>query len=482
MLQNVLEGDAIDVLKFPVPLHHEKDKARYIGTACCVMTQDPDSGWFNLGAYRSQVYDRNTVGCQITEGKHGRIHRDKNFERGKPMKVAIVCGQDPLLFLLASSPLPEISELDIAGGLRGEPIDVIRGPYTGFPIPADAEIVLEGETVPGQVRPEGPFGEWMGYYSDDTQPRPYVNVKIDPLSQRSDPVLRAAAQAGGRDRAAQGRRRRRANLERARRLRRAGSARRVEPRSRSGDALHRHPDQAALSRPRAAGAARRRRLPGRRLCRQVDGGGGRGHRRRRARPGAVGDVHAVRSERRHRHHPEGLGLEARSAVPARQLQQPHPDRRLHPLRHEAQGHVPDRGRRRRRPARASCGPSSRTSSRRCEADASSRDGDPCRHCSTIRPRIALRDCVRHAGSPCAASPMPAHAQSVADFYKGKTITLAISFSARRRLRSLRPRIARAPHGQAHPGQSHDRAAEHAGRRRHCASRSISIRRGAEGRR
>src|SRR5215470_11254492 len=49
--------------------------ARFIGTADCVMTQDPDTGWFNLGAYRSQVYDGKTVGCQITEGKHGRIHR-----------------------------------------------------------------------------------------------------------------------------------------------------------------------------------------------------------------------------------------------------------------------------------------------------------------------------------------------------------------------------------------------------------------------
>ena len=133
----MLEGDAVDVLKFPVPLHHEKDKSRYIGTADCVITQDPDDGWFNLGAYRAQVYDRNTVGCQITEGKHGRIHRDKNFERGKPMKVVILCGQDPLLFMLSSSPLPAVSELDIAGGLRGEPIDCIRGPYTGFPIPAD---------------------------------------------------------------------------------------------------------------------------------------------------------------------------------------------------------------------------------------------------------------------------------------------------------------------------------------------------------
>src|SRR3954447_17632526 len=192
ILQNVLEGDAVDVLKFPVPLHHEQDKSRYIGTADCVMTQDPDDGWFNLGAYRAQVYDRNTVGCQITEGKHGRIHRDKNFERGQPMKVAIVCGQDPLLFMLASSPLPAVSELDIAGGLRGEPIDVIRGPYTGFPIPADCEIALEGVTVPGEVRKEGPFGEWMGYYSDDTVPRPYVNVKT--ILYRNDPILTCAPQ------------------------------------------------------------------------------------------------------------------------------------------------------------------------------------------------------------------------------------------------------------------------------------------------
>src|SRR5262245_50249106 len=101
IFENVMEGDAVDVLKFPVPRHHEKDTARFIGTADCVMTQDPDTGWFNLGAYRSQVYDGKTVGCQITEGKHGRIHRDKYFERGQPMKVVILCGQDPLLFMLS---------------------------------------------------------------------------------------------------------------------------------------------------------------------------------------------------------------------------------------------------------------------------------------------------------------------------------------------------------------------------------------------
>jgi UbiD family decarboxylase len=192
IFENVIEGDAIDVLKFPVPRHHEQDKARFIGTACAVVTKDPDDGWFNLGAYRSQVYDGKTVGCQITEGKHGRIHRDKYFARGEPMKVVILCGQDPLLFMLSSSPLPEVSEYDIAGGLRGEPLDVVRGPFTGFPIPADCEIAIEGETVPGQTRPEGPFGEWMGYYSDDTQDRPYVNVKT--ILHRNAPILTCAPQ------------------------------------------------------------------------------------------------------------------------------------------------------------------------------------------------------------------------------------------------------------------------------------------------
>lgn len=193
VLENVIEGEKCDVLKFPVPRHHEKDTARYIGTANCVITQDPDAGWFNFGCYRNQVYDGRTIGCQITEGKHGRIHRDKYFERGQSMKVVVLVGQDPLLFMLAASPLPEgISEIEFAGGLRGEPVDVIRGPYTGFPIPASAEIAIEAEAVPGRSREEGPFGEWMGYYSDDTVARPYLDVKT--ILHRNNPILTCAPQ------------------------------------------------------------------------------------------------------------------------------------------------------------------------------------------------------------------------------------------------------------------------------------------------
>ena len=216
IFENVLEGDDIDVLKFPVPRHHEQDKSRFIGTADCVMTQDPDAGWFNLGAYRSQVYDGKTVGCQITEGKHGRIHRDKYFERGQPMKVVIVCGQDPLLFMLSSSPLPEIGEMDIAGGLRGEPIDVVRGPYTGFPIPADCRDRdrRRDRAGPGEARRAV---RRMDGLLLRRHPAAALRQREDhPLSQRPDPHLRAAAQAGRRDRPAQGHRRRGADLARAR--------------------------------------------------------------------------------------------------------------------------------------------------------------------------------------------------------------------------------------------------------------------------
>jgi 4-hydroxy-3-polyprenylbenzoate decarboxylase len=193
VLENVHTGDDIDVLEFPVPRHHERDCGRYIGTASGVITQDPDEGWFNLGTYRSKVYDARTVGCQITEGKHGRIHRDKYFERGEAMKVAIVVGQDPLLYLLGASPIPDgVSEYEYAGAIKGEPLKVVKGVYTGFPIPANAEIVIEGDSVKGDDLEEGPFGEWTGYYCSKPVQRPCVRVKA--IMHRNSPILCNAPQ------------------------------------------------------------------------------------------------------------------------------------------------------------------------------------------------------------------------------------------------------------------------------------------------
>ena len=141
--------------EFPAPQWHEHDGGRYIGTANITITRDHDEGWINFGVYRVVLHDKDTLGFYISPGKHGRIHREKYFNDKKPCPVAISFGHDPLLFLAGSIEVPfGYSEYDYAGGLRGKPIDVIEGEMTGLPIPAFSEIVIEGESIPGDTRME----------------------------------------------------------------------------------------------------------------------------------------------------------------------------------------------------------------------------------------------------------------------------------------------------------------------------------------
>jgi len=187
IFENIDRGDDVNVLKFPVPLHHELDGGRYIGTGCMTMTRDPDEGWVNFGAYRVMVHDEKTIGFYISPGKHGNLQRQKYFDKNKPCPVVVCVGQDPLLFLASGNEVPYgLSEYDYAGGFKGEPIDVVKAEYTGFPIPAHAEIVLEGEAVPGDEKLEGPFGEWSGYYASDARVEPVIRLKN--VYYRNNPI------------------------------------------------------------------------------------------------------------------------------------------------------------------------------------------------------------------------------------------------------------------------------------------------------
>lgn len=188
VLENVDRGDDVNILKFPVPLMHELDGGRYIGTACLVITRDPEEGWVNFGAYRGMVHDEKSLAFYVSPGKHGRLHRDKYFERGEPCPVVVCVGQDPLLFLVSGNEIPYgLSEYDYAGGFKGEPVEVVLGEYTGLPIPAHAEIAIEGEAVPGDLKDEGPFGEWTGYYGSAGRPEPVIRVKN--VYYRNNPIL-----------------------------------------------------------------------------------------------------------------------------------------------------------------------------------------------------------------------------------------------------------------------------------------------------
>jgi 4-hydroxy-3-polyprenylbenzoate decarboxylase len=192
ILENVLEGNDVDLFQFPSPIHHELDGGRYIGTADAVITRDPEEGWVNCGTYRVQLVDRNTCILYISQGKQGRIQRDKYLDNGKPCPTVVVIGIDPLLYMAARYQVPwGVSEFDFAGGLMGEPVEVIKGKYTDLPIPAHAEIALEGEVLPDQRLPEGPFGEWHGYYAGGKKEEPVLKIKR--VMFRNNPILTCAA-------------------------------------------------------------------------------------------------------------------------------------------------------------------------------------------------------------------------------------------------------------------------------------------------
>ncbi|MBU6422776.1 MAG: UbiD family decarboxylase [Chloroflexi bacterium] len=188
VFENVLKGDDIDILRFPSPKWHPLDGGRYLGTGVCDVLKDPDSDWVNIGTYRVMVQDSKSVSVYISPGKHGRQFRDKYFSRHEPCPVAVVCGVEPLLFVASSLEVPQgVSEYDWAGGIRGEPYEVVTDPITGLPIPARAEIVLVGFLRDDHRRPEGPFGEWTGYYASGERDEPVLDVQA--VYHRNDPII-----------------------------------------------------------------------------------------------------------------------------------------------------------------------------------------------------------------------------------------------------------------------------------------------------
>jgi len=190
VMENVMEGEAIDFQKFPIPRWHEEDGGLYIGTGCSVVTQDPDEGWVNLGTYRSMIHDNKTLGFQIAPYHHGNLMMKKWWSQGKNCPIAVVVTPDPYLFWASSSGVPwGTPEYELAGFARGEPEEVITGPKTGLPLPANAEMIIEGEVPPLSVeqRKEGPFGEYTGYYAGGERMRPVIRVHA--VYHRTNPIL-----------------------------------------------------------------------------------------------------------------------------------------------------------------------------------------------------------------------------------------------------------------------------------------------------
>ncbi len=189
--ENSISGRDVDVGRFPAPIWHKKDGGPFIGSGSLVIMRDPDTGWINASIYRIQVHGKNKVTIQFDHGgRHGAIIARKYWDRGESCPVAVVHGEDPALFIAGFEYLPDgRSEYEFAGSIKGSPIEVCDGPQTGLPIPAHAEIIFEGNLLPmsQETLPEGPFGEFTGYYAADARPGPVMDVTA--IYHRNDPIL-----------------------------------------------------------------------------------------------------------------------------------------------------------------------------------------------------------------------------------------------------------------------------------------------------
>jgi UbiD family decarboxylase len=190
----ILRESEIDLTAFPVPKFWPGDGGRYIGTGDITLTSHPDTGRINVGVYRQMLHGPRRVGLYCSPGKHGLLDREAWWARGKPCDVVAAYGVDPVLFMLGAQAFgANESEFDVAGGIMSRPVELTNAEYVSLPIPAHAELVIEGVLYPGDMEPEGPLGEFTGYYGRERSPQPVIEVKA--LHARRSPILTAALMA-----------------------------------------------------------------------------------------------------------------------------------------------------------------------------------------------------------------------------------------------------------------------------------------------
>jgi len=184
--ENNIPEEKIDIAKnLPIPVHALKDNGPFI-SAGVVIGKDPESGRLNLSYNRMQVKGPRKLGIHIDPWRHLGDFYKKAEEQGKPLDIAIAIGLDPAIELAAAARVP-YSEFQLAGALRGRPIELVSGETVDVEYPANAEIVIEGRILPKIREPEGPFAEFTGYYGISYK-EPVVEVTH--IVHRNEPIYR----------------------------------------------------------------------------------------------------------------------------------------------------------------------------------------------------------------------------------------------------------------------------------------------------
>ncbi len=181
----IITGEKINVKELPVVTHNEKDAGPYI-TGGAMVVRDPETGIRNVGIYRHQIHEGNKIGIHMAEASHVNYIYGKYVEMNKAMPVAITIGHHPAFYLGVLSFVPVgVDEYEVAGGLMGSPLELVKCKTVDLEVPASAEIVIEGYIQPGEVRLEAPFGEFTTVYG---APHMYQVVTITAITMRKKPI------------------------------------------------------------------------------------------------------------------------------------------------------------------------------------------------------------------------------------------------------------------------------------------------------
>jgi UbiD family decarboxylase len=182
----VLTGDKIKLSELPIPIWTPgKDPAPYLTTL--VITRNATSGMQNVGVYRTQVQSDNSLICNLGPGRQGTMSTQSYTDTGRSAPIAWIVGPDPALSLSAVANLPYgVDEAALAGAVAGKPLEFTKAKTIDLLVPANAEMIIEGEVLPGQTANEGPFGEFAGYMGH-VGPRPVVRVTA--ITHRRDPIF-----------------------------------------------------------------------------------------------------------------------------------------------------------------------------------------------------------------------------------------------------------------------------------------------------
>lgn len=182
----ILKGDDVDILSFPWFKNNPKDVSQYINTGNVFM-EDAKFGR-NVGTYRIQVKGKNKVGVNTEPGQHGwRFMMTAKGMGQHSVPAAIVVGADPIVFSMSSTKVADFGEdeLEFAGGLMGKPIKLVKCETSDILVPANAEIVIEGDIIT-EEEDEGPYGEMFGYMGKQHK-NWYMEVKA--ITHRKNPVF-----------------------------------------------------------------------------------------------------------------------------------------------------------------------------------------------------------------------------------------------------------------------------------------------------